>query len=110
MLLFNAHAPSVREFGTVIENGNYNSEVNRILIRLDEMKQVPNQGDFYLVSSRGLGNKYHRLEVEKLPDENDLLSFLVPKKEFNTKQLAAIKVGARLKIKGPFNDSNEEVS
>lgn len=115
MLFFNAHAPNsnAKKIGNVVENRALDSETNLVTIKLETLREVPNLDDYYLLAFRGirrLGNKYHRLQVKTLPDENNLLSFIVPKTGDFKNTLEAIKPGTIVKIKGPFSDSAKRVS
>jgi len=96
------------ELGSVIENKALDSQTNQISITLGNLKKVPNIDDFYLVSFRGVRG-YHRLEVSKIPDENNLLTFTVQKSGSLTHISDLVKPGTKVRVKGPFSGSTKQV-
>ena len=101
-----------RERGTVIDNTKVDDENNQLLIKLEKLKDVPDVGDYYLVSfrkTRGVKNAYQKLIIGTIPDENNLLAFLVPNHD-NSLNSNLITAGTRVNVKGPFRDSHQQAS
>lgn len=92
-----------RETGIVIENKKIDSENNQLSIKVSDLNRIPDIDNSYLITTRShpLRNKYHFLNISKVPDENNLLTFTV----YRGHDLAAVKPGSKVKIKGPFKKS-----
>lgn len=58
-----------RERGTVIDNTKVDDENNQLLIKLEKLKDVPDVGDYYLVSFRKTRGGQERLS--KVDHRND---------------------------------------
>ncbi|AUI72051.1 hypothetical protein COSHB9_10860 [Companilactobacillus alimentarius] len=101
------------ETGIIIENKKILNSKNRFLIKLDELKNVPESGDYYLISfrgTRGVNKNYRRFLVNRVPDENNLLSLSIETGADLDHNLDLIKPGSRVKIKGPFNTCVKKAS
>lgn len=97
------------EAGIVIENLPVSPSQNNLYIKLDELKAVPEIGDFYLISFHGVRG-YHRFTVNQIPDENDLLNLTIENDSVFKDGSKSITSGTKVKIKGPFNDSIKKAS
>lgn len=96
-----------RETGIVIENRKIDSENNQLSIKVSDLTRVPKVDDSYLITTRThpLRNKFHYLNISKLPDENNLLTFTV----YREHDLAKVQPGSKVRIKGPFTKSSKYV-
>lgn len=94
--------------GIVIENKTVDSSTNQVSIQVSNYTYSPNEGDLYLISFRGLNpknKKTHYSILKNVPDENNILSFDLQ----SSKMLESLNPGAKVKIRGPFMQSNQQV-
>ncbi|MQS75539.1 hypothetical protein [Companilactobacillus halodurans] len=108
MTLFNSTIQKVS--GTVVENRKINKNTNQLVIKLEHLENVPEIGDYYLVSfskTMGVKNNYQRLTIAQIPDENNLLAFTINKKTF---KMALIDSGTKVNVKGPFKNPDQQAS
>lgn len=100
------------EIGIIIANKSSLGETNQFTIKLEDLKQVPNKGDFYLISFRGaagIKRGFYRFRSNNIPDENNLLNLSIEDNRELKHKLDKVSVGTKVRIKGPFNASLKEV-
>ncbi|MCV3763236.1 hypothetical protein OF389_09970 [Companilactobacillus farciminis] len=78
--------------GVVIENKNVDFQNNQISVKLHNLSHIPNEKDSYNISFAGMRG-YRALESEGIPDENDILTFVINRHDYDK-----VKVGTRTKI------------
>lgn len=97
--------------GVVIENKDLNPQNKQITIKINNFKYIPNDGTHYLVSFRGVGRsnrQFHTLELQNVPDENNLLTFNFSNSDHLNKDLSLLTPGVRVKVRGPIVNSTKE--
>lgn len=78
--------------GVVIENRNIDFQNNQISIKLHNLAHIPKEKDSYNVSFAGMKG-YHAIESKGIPDENNILTFII-----NRHNYEKVKVGTRTKM------------
>ncbi|KRK95086.1 hypothetical protein [Companilactobacillus futsaii] len=78
--------------GVVIENKNIDFQNNQISVKLHNLSHIPNENDSYNISFTGLRG-HHALESKGIPDENDILTFVINRHDYEK-----VKVGTKTKM------------
>lgn len=78
--------------GVVIENKNLDFQNNQISVKLHNLSHIPNEKDSYNISFAGMKG-YHAFESTGIPDENDILTFVINRHDYEK-----VKVGTRTKM------------
>lgn len=78
--------------GVVIENRNIDFQNNQISIKLHNLAHIPKEKDSYNVSFAGMKG-YHAIESKGIPDENNILTFIINRHDYKK-----VKVGTRTKM------------
>ena len=78
--------------GVVIENKDIDFQNNQISVKLHNLSHIPNDKDSYNISFGGLRG-YHTLESKGIPDENDILTFVINRNDYQK-----VTIGTRAKI------------
>lgn len=98
--------------GTIIENKPLNGRINQISIKIDNLKENPQPGSFYFLSFRkisGLTREFHPFSITNVPDQNNILIFIIQKTGDFTGKIDLVKPGTTVKLEGPFGQFNEQV-
>lgn len=78
--------------GVVIENKDIDFQNNQISVKLHNLSHIPNDKDSYNISFAGMRG-YHALESKGIPDENDILTFVINRNDYQK-----VTIGTRAKI------------
>jgi hypothetical protein len=100
------------ESGIIIANKLTMNSENQFSIKLEDLKRIPDKGDIYLISFRGvdgIDKKFYRFRTNNIPDENDLLNLSIEDNHELKHKLNNVKIGTKVRIKGPFDASFKEV-
>lgn len=100
----------MKSSGVVIENKKLSTRANQITIKLDDLKIVPQPGDTYFLSFRGvsgISREAHPFSIKNVPDENNLLTFAIQKGGDFTKKLDLVNANSKVRVEGPFGNLNK---